>query len=147
VTFTLPLGREQIEQLLPHRPPFLLIDEVVELEPGLRAVALKHVLAEDWWFPGHFPGRPVMPGVLTMEAIAQTGAVVALSDERYAGKLVFFAGIDKCRFKRVVEPGETLTLECELVKLRGPVGRGRGTARVGDELAAEANLSFFVGAE
>jgi 3-hydroxyacyl-[acyl-carrier-protein] dehydratase len=147
VTFTPPLSREQIEQILPHRPPFLLIDEVLELEPGLRAVALKHVRADDWWFPGHFPGRPVMPGVLTVEAMAQTGAVATLVDERYAGKLAFFAGIDACRFKRIVEPGDTLRLECELVKLRGPVGRGRATAHVGDELAAEANLSFFIGAD
>jgi 3-hydroxyacyl-[acyl-carrier-protein] dehydratase len=147
VTFTPPLSREQIEQILPHRPPFLLIDEVLELEPGLRAVAQKHVVLEDWWFPGHFPGRPVMPGVLTVEAMAQTGAVATLVDERYAGKIAFFAGIDACRFKRIVEPGDTLRLECELVKLRGPVGRGRATAHVGDELAAEANLSFFVGSE
>ena len=145
MTLTLPFGREQIEQILPHRPPFLLIDEVVEVEPGERVVALKHVRTDDWWFPGHFPERPVMPGVLTVEALAQAGAVVALVDERYAGKIPFFAGIDDCRFKRVVEPGDTLRLEVEVLKLRGPLGRARGTATVDGEVAAQATMTFFVG--
>jgi 3-hydroxyacyl-[acyl-carrier-protein] dehydratase len=136
-----------IQEILPHRPPFLLIDEVLVLEPGRRVVARKHVAEEDWWFAGHFPERPVMPGVLTVEAMAQAGAVAALSTDEYRGRLAFFAGIDKCRFKRVVVPGEVLVLECELVKLRGPVGRAHGRASVGDELAAEADLSFFIGNE
>jgi 3-hydroxyacyl-[acyl-carrier-protein] dehydratase len=138
------LNREQIEEILPHRPPFLLIDEVLELEPGVRVVARKFVREDDWWFPGHFPERPVMPGVLTVEAMAQTGAVAALSTDEYRGKLAFFAGIDKCRFKRIVEPGDVLDLRCELERVRGPIGRGKAEARVGGELACRATLTFAV---
>jgi len=105
-----PFGRAEIEAVLPHREPFLLIDEVVELEPGRRVVARREVRADDWWFPGHFPDRPVMPGVLIVEAMAQTGAVAVLIQEENRGKIAFFAGIDDCRFKRVVEPGDTLVL-------------------------------------
>jgi len=145
VNFTLPLDRGAIEEILPHRPPFLLLDEVLELEPGKRVVARREVRADDWWFPGHFPGRPVMPGVLTIEAIAQAGAVAVLADEANRGKLPFFAGIDDCKFKRIVEPGDVLTLECEFVRVRGPVAKGQGVARVGDEIAAQAALTVFVG--
>ena len=140
-----PFGRDVIEAILPHRPPFLLIDEVLELEPGKRVLARREVRADDWWFPGHFPGRPVMPGVLTIEAIAQAGAVAVLADEANRGKLPFFAGIDDCKFKRIVEPGDVLTLECEFVRVRGPVAKGQGVARVGDEIAAQAALTVFVG--
>jgi 3-hydroxyacyl-[acyl-carrier-protein] dehydratase len=140
-----PFGREEIERIIPHREPFLLIDEVLELEPGRRVVAQRLLREDDWWFAGHFPGRPVMPGVLTVEAMAQAGAVAVLAEEEHRGKLAFFAGIDGCKFKRVVEPGETLRLECEIVQARGPIGRGKATARVGDELAAAATLTFFVG--
>ena len=142
---TLPLNREAIEEILPHRPPFLLIDEVLELEPGKRVVARREIRADDWWFAGHFPGRPVMPGVLTIEAIAQAGAVAVLADEANRGKLPFFAGIDDCKFKRIVEPGDVLSLECEFVRVRGPVAKGEGVARVGDEIAAQAALTVFVG--
>lgn len=145
MTSQAPLGRDEIERILPHREPFLLIDEVLELDPGKRVVAQRLVRADDWWFPGHFPQRPVMPGVLTVEAIAQTGAIAVLAEEENRGKIPFFAGIDECKFKRVVEPGETLRLECEIVQVRGPIGKGRGTAHVGDELAARALLTFFVG--
>lgn len=140
-----PFGREEIEKILPHRDPFLLIDEVLELDPGKRVVARRHLRAEDWWFTGHFPARPVMPGVLTVEAIAQAGAVAVLADPGNHGKLPFFAGIDGCKFKRIVEPGDTLTLECEFVRIRGPVARGNGVARVGDEIAAQGVLTVFVG--
>jgi 3-hydroxyacyl-[acyl-carrier-protein] dehydratase len=141
---TLPLGRQEIEAILPHREPFLLLDEVVELEPGRRVVARRAVRAEDPWFAGHFPGRPVMPGVLIVEAMAQAGAVAVLYEEENRGKIAFFAGIDDCRFKRVVEPGDVLTLSREVETVRGPIGRGNATAYVGDELAARGRLTFAV---
>jgi 3-hydroxyacyl-[acyl-carrier-protein] dehydratase len=139
-----PFGREVIESILPHRPPFLLLDEVIELEPGRRVVGLRHVRADDWWFPGHFPDRPVMPGVLIVEAMAQAGAVAVLIEEENRGKIAFFAGIDDCRFKRVVEPGDVLTLTCEIDTIRGPIGRGKAQAHVGDALAARGTLTFAV---
>jgi 3-hydroxyacyl-[acyl-carrier-protein] dehydratase len=139
-----PFGRDVIESLIPHRPPFLLVDEILELEPGKRVVGRREIRADDWWFPGHFPERPVMPGVLTIEAIAQAGAVAVLADEANRGKIPFFAGIDDCRFKRVVEPGDVLTLECEFIRVRGPIAKGQGRALVGDEVAAEAMLTVFV---
>jgi len=142
-----PFGRDVIEQLIPHRAPFLLVDEILELEPGKRVVGRREIRADDWWFPGHFPQRPVMPGVLTIEAIAQAGAVAVLADEANRGKVPFFAGIDDCRFKRVVEPGDVLTLECEFVRVRGPIAKGQGRASVGDEVAAEAMLTVFVADE
>ncbi|HVH51629.1 MAG TPA: 3-hydroxyacyl-ACP dehydratase FabZ [Gaiellaceae bacterium] len=140
-----PFGRDVIEQLIPHRPPFLLVDEILELEPGKRVVGRRQIRADDWWFPGHFPERPVMPGVLTIEAIAQAGAVAVLADEANRGKIPFFAGIDDCRFKRVVEPGDVLLLECEFVRVRGPIAKGEGRASVDGETAAEAMLTVFVG--
>ena len=139
-----PLGRAEIERILPHREPFLLIDEVLELEPGRRVVARREVRADDPWFAGHFPGRPVMPGVLIVEAMAQTGAVAVLAEEENRGKIAFFAGIDDCRFKRIVEPGDVLTLACEIDTIRGPIGRGKATAHVGDALAARGTLTFAV---
>jgi 3-hydroxyacyl-[acyl-carrier-protein] dehydratase len=132
------------EQILPHREPFLLIDEIVELEPGRRAVARKRVREDEWYLRGHFPGRPVMPGVLIVEAMAQTGALAVLSEEENRGRLALFAGIDDCRFKRIVEPGDELELRCELERARGPVGRGKATAHVDGELAARATLTFAV---
>jgi 3-hydroxyacyl-[acyl-carrier-protein] dehydratase len=144
VTFTAPFGRDVIEELIPHRPPFLLVDEILELEPGKRVVGRREVRPEDWWFAGHFPARPVMPGVLTVEAIAQAGAVAVLADEANRGKIPFFAGIDDCRFKRVVEPGDVLTLECDFVRVRGPIAKGEGRASVDGELAAQATLTVFV---
>ena len=140
-----PFGREEIESIIPHRPPFLLVDEILELEPGRRVRGRLTVPADGWWFPGHFPERPVMPGVLTVEAIAQCGAVAVLADEANRGKIPFFAGIDGCRFKRVVEPGDVLDLECEFVRVRGPIAKGEGRASVGGEAAVEATLTVFVG--
>jgi len=139
-----PFGRDEIERILPHRDPFLLLDEVIVLEPGRKVVATRVVRADDWWFPGHFPERPVMPGVLIVEAMAQAGAVAVLVEEGNRGKIAFFAGIDDCRFKRVVEPGDTLTLTCEIDAVRGPIGRGKATAHVGDQLAARGTLTFAV---
>jgi 3-hydroxyacyl-[acyl-carrier-protein] dehydratase len=140
-----PFGRDVIESLIPHRPPFLLVDEIVELEPGKRVVGRRELKADEFWFAGHFPGRPVMPGVLTIEAIAQAGAVAVLADEANTGKIPFFAGIDAVRFKRIVEPGDVLTLECEFVRYRPPIAKGQGRAFVGGELAAEAMLTVFIG--
>jgi len=142
---TAPFGRAEIESILPHRDPFLLLDEVPELEPGRRVVARREVRQDDFWVPGHFPERAVMPGVLIVEAMAQAGAVAVLIEEQNRGKIAFFAGIDDCRFKRIVEPGDTLTLTCEIDTIRGPIGRGKATAYVGDELAARATLTFAVG--
>jgi 3-hydroxyacyl-[acyl-carrier-protein] dehydratase len=138
------LTRPEIEAILPHREPFLLIDEVLELEPGERVVARKTVREDEWYLAGHFPGRPVMPGVLIVEGMAQTGAVAVLSQEENRGRLALFAGIDDVRFKRIVEPGDELVYECTLEVVRGPVGKGKATARVGDKLAARGTLTFAV---
>jgi len=144
VTPATPFGRDAIESILPHRAPFLLLDQVVELVPGERVAATYRVPEDGWWFAGHFPDRPVMPGVLIVEAMAQTGAVAVLAEEENRGRIAFFAGIDDCRFKRVVSPGETLSLVCEIDQVRGPIGRGKATARVGDALAARGTLTFAV---
>jgi 3-hydroxyacyl-[acyl-carrier-protein] dehydratase len=141
---SLPFGKDVIESILPHRDPFLLVDEVAELEPGRRVIARRSVNADDWWFAGHFPERPVMPGVLIVEAMAQAGAVAVLSEEENRGKLALFAGIDGVRFKRVVEPGDELELTCELERVRGPIGRGKATAKVDGQLAARGTLTFAV---
>jgi len=138
-----PFGKAQIEEILPHRDPFLLLDEVLELEPGARVVARKVVTEEDC--AGHFPGNPIMPGVKMVEALAQCGAVAVLSQEENRGKLALFAGIDDVRFKRVVRPGDTLTLECQVETVRGPVGRGKVRATVDGELAVRGTLTFAVG--
>ncbi|MDQ3895243.1 MAG: 3-hydroxyacyl-ACP dehydratase FabZ [Actinomycetota bacterium] len=139
-----PFGRDEIERILPHREPFLLIDEVLELEPGARVAARKLVRPDEWYLAGHFPGRPVMPGVLIVEALAQTGAVAVLSKEENRGKLALFAGIDELRFRRVVEPGDELALTCELDRVRGPIGRGKASARVAGDLAVRGTLTFAV---
>lgn len=138
------LTREQIQEIIPHRDPFLLLDEVVELEPGVRVVARKEVRADEWALAGHFPGNPIMPGVLVVEALAQAGAVVVLAEEEHRGKLVLFAGIDGLRFKRIVRPGDVLTLECVLERLRGPIGKGAVRATVDGELAVRGTLLFAV---
>jgi 3-hydroxyacyl-[acyl-carrier-protein] dehydratase len=140
----MPLGRTEIEAVLPHREPFLLIDEVLELDPGRRVVARKTVREDEWYLAGHFPGRPVMPGVLIVEAMAQTGAVAVLSEKENRGRLALFAGIDNVRFKRIVEPGDELELTCDLERVRGPIGRGAATARVDGDLAARGTLTFAV---
>ena len=139
------LDRAGIEEIIPHREPFLLLDEVVELTPGGRVHARKLVREDEWFLAGHFPGQPIMPGVLTVEALAQTGAVGVLSLEENRGRIALFAGIDGLRFKRIVRPGETLDLYCELEQVRGPIGRGKARAEVGGELAVRGTLTFAVG--
>jgi 3-hydroxyacyl-[acyl-carrier-protein] dehydratase len=139
------LDKQAIEAVLPHRDPMLLIDAVLELEPGVRVLARKTVTEADC--AGHFPGNPIMPGVKMVEALAQCGAVAVLSQPENQGKLALFAGIDDVRFKRIVRPGETLLLECEIETVRGPIGKGRAKATVGGELAVRGTLTFAVGAE
>ena len=134
----------QIMEILPHRQPFLLIDAVEELEPGVRAVARKCVSYNEPYFNGHFPAEPVMPGVLIIEALAQTGAVAILSVEENRGKTAYFASINSAKFKRKVVPGDILTLETEIIKVKGPIGVGKATAKVGDEIACIAELTFAV---
>jgi 3-hydroxyacyl-[acyl-carrier-protein] dehydratase len=138
------LGRREIEDILPHREPFLLLDEIVELEPGTRVVARKLVRENEWYLAGHFPGRPIMPGVLMVEALAQAGAVAVLSEEENRGKLALFAGIDDVRFKRIVRPGDELELTCDVEQVRGPMGRGRVRATVDGDLAVRGVLTFAV---
>lgn len=134
----------EIMEVLPHRYPFLLVDRIVEMVPGVRAAGVKNVTANEPFFQGHFPGYPVMPGVLIIEAMAQVGAVAVLSTPDFGGKLALFAGIDKARFRRQVVPGDVLHLEVEIVHMRGSMGKGKGLARVDGEPAAEAELLFAV---
>lgn len=141
---TLPIEAAEIMRIIPHRYPFLLVDRVVELEPGKRVVAIKNVTANEPQFTGHFPERPIMPGVLMVEALAQAGAVAVLSLPEYHGKLALFAGIDDCRFRRTVLPGDTLRMEVTLEKLRGMFGRARAVASVDEEVAVEATISFII---
>ena len=140
----LPLEASDIVRILPHRYPFLLVDRIIELEPGKRAVGLKAVTANEPQFTGHFPGRPIMPGVLMVEALAQTAGVAVLTLDAYRGKLGLFAGIDDCRFRRMVVPGDTLRLEVDVEKLRGMFGRVRAVASVDGEVAVEATLSIII---
>ncbi len=138
------LDREAVKAIIPHRAPFLLVDRVLELEPGVRATGELDVRPDMFWVPGHFPEYAVMPGVLIVEALAQAGAVALLSLPANAGKLAFFAGIDKVRFKRQVVPGDTLRLECEITKARASIGFGEARALVGGELACSGTLMFAI---
>lgn len=138
------LTAEQIMEIIPHRQPFMLLDTVEELIPGTKAVAKKCVSYNEPYFQGHFPGEPVMPGVLIVEALAQVGAVVILSLEENRGKTAYFAAINSAKFKKKVTPGDVLMLETEIVKQKGPIGLGRATARVNGEVAAQAELTFAI---
>ena len=139
------MDKDAIMQIIPHRDPFLLIDTVEELEPGKRVVATKTVGPESFWFQGHFPGHPVTPGVLTIEMLAQAGAVCALSLPENKGKIAFFAGIDKARFRQQVKPGDTLVLSVEMIKSRGSIGVGKAVATVNGKKAVTAEITFALG--
>ncbi|MGG3006224.1 3-hydroxyacyl-ACP dehydratase FabZ [Geobacillus stearothermophilus] len=139
------LDIQQIQAIIPHRYPFLLVDRILEIEEGKRAVGIKNVSANEAYFAGHFPEYPVMPGVLIVEALAQVGAVVLLQSEENRGRLAFFAGIDNCRFKRQVKPGDQIRLEVEILRARGAIGKGKGTATVDGELVCETELMFALG--
>ena len=141
---TLPLEAADIMRILPHRYPFLLVDRIIELEPGKRVVGIKQVTANEPQFTGHFPDRPIMPGVLMVEALAQTAGVAVMTLDEYRGKLGLFAGIDDCRFRRLVQPGDTLRLEVTVEKLRGMFGRVKAVASVDGEIAVEATLSIII---
>ena len=135
---------QEIMEILPHRHPFLLIDTIEELEPGVRAVGRKNVTFNEPYFAGHFPGNPVMPGVLIMEALAQAGAVAILSLAEHRGKTAYYAGIDKAKFTQLVRPGDSLHLETTIIRSKGPVGVGEAIATVNGKLAAKAELTFAV---
>lgn len=138
------LNIEEIKQIIPHRYPFLLVDRILEVEEGLRAVGIKNVTANEEFFNGHFPDYPVMPGVLIIEALAQVGAVALLKKKENKGKLAFFAGIDHCRFKGQVKPGDQLRLEVEITRSRGSIGKGKGTALVDGVVVAETEIMFAI---
>ncbi len=136
---------QEIMDIIPHRYPFLLIDTIEELDPGVRALGRKCVSVNEPFFQGHFSGNPVMPGVLIIEALAQVGAVAMLAQPDFKGRTAYFAGIDKARFRQKVVPGDVLLLETEIIKVKGPIGVGRAVAKVGDKVAAQAELTFSIG--
>lgn len=138
------LEHNEIKNILPHRYPFLLVDRIIEIEAEKRAVGLKNVTGNEHFFEGHFPNHPVMPGVLIIEALAQVGACAVLSKKENEGKLVFFGGIDKAKFRKQVVPGDQLRLEVEMTRVKGRVGKGVGKAYIDDEIAAEAELTFVI---
>jgi 3-hydroxyacyl-[acyl-carrier-protein] dehydratase len=137
-----PLPRPS--DVIAHRPPFLFVDEVTSLEPGVRAAGRWTLTGDEWFFAGHFPGRPTLPGVLMCEAIAQVGAIAVLTDQRYASKLPLFGGLDGARFRRQVVPGDTLDLEVELVRMSSRAGKGTGRALLNGEVACECELMFVL---
>lgn len=138
------LGKEEIKKIIPQREPFLMIDEVESFEPGQNAIAYKNVSEEEYYFKGHFPGNPIMPGVLMVEALAQTGAIAILSMEENKGKNALFGGIDKLKFKKQVVPGDRLKLEVNIIKKKGPVGIGEAIATVDGKIAVKGELTFAI---
>ena len=146
VEYGQPLFRiKEIQEIIPHRHPFLLVDCIEELEPGVKAVGYKSVTYDEPYFRGHFPQEPVMPGVLIVEALAQTGAVAILSQENFKGKTAYFGGLNNVKFKHKVVPGDRLRLECEIIKQKGPVGVGKATATVDGKIAVVGELTFMIG--
>lgn len=138
------LNKEEIKKIIPQREPFLMIDEVEEYTPGEKAIAYKNVDINEWYFKGHFPGKPIMPGVLIAESLAQAGAIAILSMEENKGKNALFAGIDKMKFKKMVVPGDRLKLEVNIIKRKGPIGVGEGIATVNGNLVAKGEFTFAV---
>ena len=138
------LNKDEIKEIIPQREPFLMIDEVESFVPGESAIAYKNVSADEWYFKGHFPGKPIMPGVLITESLAQAGAVAILSMKENKGKNALFGGIDKMKFKKMVVTGDKLKLEVEIIKRKGPIGVGKAVAKVDDKIAAIGELTFAV---
>ena len=139
------MNKEQIKEIIPHREPFLLVDEVLELEEGKRIVALKYVKAEEYYFEGHFPQEKVMPGVLQIEALAQAGAIAILSMPEYKGKIAYFGGIKEAKFKQKIVPGDCLRLEVTLDRIRSSAGTGTAVAYIGDKVACKCDIMFAIG--
>ena len=139
------LNSNQIREIIPHRYPMQLVDKITDFEPGVWAEGIKCVSVNEPFFQGHFPEEHVMPGVLIVEALAQCGAVAILSSEEFKGKIAFFGGIKNARFRKQVKPGDVLEMRCEITERRGPLGFGKAVAKVGDEVAAQAEISFVIG--
>ena len=139
------LTTKEIMDIIPHRHPFLLVDVIEDMEPGVKAVGRKCVTYDEYYFRGHFPEEPVMPGVLIIEALAQVGAVCILSCEQFKGKTAYFAGINNAKFKQKVVPGDTLELTTEIIKVKGPIGVGKAVAKVNGKTACMAELTFAIG--
>ncbi len=138
------LNKEDIKKIIPHREPFLMVDEIVEVKPGKNITGIKHVREDEYYFKGHFPGNPIMPGVLMVEAIAQVGAVSLLMLPENKGKLALFAGIDKVRFKKLVKPGDDLEIQVEMLQFRRNVGKAKGVAKVSSNIACSAEIMFAI---